>query len=341
MAYWDKDNEFSIIQLRRTKLSLNNESHKEKLSKHALKFGEPVFIPSNHYLIVANADNQSVVSNQYRFKEYKSNIIDCSVFFDANSRETIDSKNKDVVQLIDDTEKKIYCAGRAKDITYNNINVQQALDDIHGITYAKADYKGGNALGIKTETPKSENVDYFVTGVRPYTQGKINILYNAQLAKTAENDIAPYGVRFNAKTGVLKGAAWNDYAEYRIGFDGEPGRCVYEYGDGSVHRTTERLQPGASIVSDTYGMVIGETADANTPIALSGRTLAYTYEDRNLYVVGDAVCSGPDGTISKMTREEIKEYPDRIIGIVSEIPDYEYWGQFATKVNGRIWIKIK
>jgi hypothetical protein len=42
-----------------------------------------------------------------------------------------------------------------------------------------------------------------------------------------------------------------------------------------------------------------------------------------------------------MTREEIKEYPDRIIGHVSEIPNYEYWGTGNVKVDNRIWIKIK
>jgi hypothetical protein len=26
-----------------------------------------------------------------------------------------------------------------------------------------------------------------------------------------------------------------------------------------------------------------------------------------------------------MTREEIREYPERILGTVSEIPDYEVW----------------
>jgi hypothetical protein len=44
-----------------------------------------------------------------------------------------------------------------------------------------------------------------------------------------------------------------------------------------------------------------------------------------------------------MTREEIKEWPDRIVGIVSEIPDYEEWGpeNNKIKVGNRIWIKIK
>ena len=40
-----------------------------------------------------------------------------------------------------------------------------------------------------------------------------------------------------------------------------------------------------------------------------------------------------------MTREEIKEYPDRIVGIVSEIPTYEKWNNVYTK--NRIWIKIR
>lgn len=43
----------------------------------------------------------------------------------------------------------------------------------------------------------------------------------------------------------------------------------------------------------------------------------------------------------KMTREEICEWPDRIVGIVSEIPEYERWGSGNVEVNDRIWIKVK
>jgi hypothetical protein len=42
-----------------------------------------------------------------------------------------------------------------------------------------------------------------------------------------------------------------------------------------------------------------------------------------------------------MSREEIREWPDRIIGIVSEIPDYKIWGTGNVEVNGRIWIKVR
>jgi len=69
--------------------------------------------------------------------------------------------------------------------------------------------------------------------------------------------------------------------------------------------------------------------------------LVYTYRDRYEYHAGDAVCSAPDGTVDIMTREEIKEYPDAIIGIVSEIPNYTTWGTGNIPVNGRIWIKVR
>jgi len=41
-----------------------------------------------------------------------------------------------------------------------------------------------------------------------------------------------------------------------------------------------------------------------------------------------------------MTREEIVNYPDRIVGIVSEIPNYNIWGEDDIQVNGRIWIYV-
>lgn len=139
---------------------------------------------------------------------------------------------------------------------------------------------------------------------------------------------------------VLYGAAWNDYAEFRKAETIEPGRVVVEDVLGEMKLSTERMQPGANIISDTYGFTIGQTEECQTPIAVAGRVLAYTYEDRNSYPLGAAVCSGPNGTVSLMTREEIREYPERIIGIVSEIPDYEVWGAGEIKVNNRIWIKI-
>ena len=76
-------------------------------------------------------------------------------------------------------------------------------------------------------------------------------------------------------------------------------------------------------------------------MAVAGRVLAYCEGNRADYHAGDTVCAGPNGKVMKMTREEIREWPDRIIGIVSEIPEYEVWGTGNVPVNGRIWIKVK
>lgn len=150
------------------------------------------------------------------------------------------------------------------------------------------------------------------------------------------------GVNGVIRAGKVYGAVWNDYAEYRKTKEYiQPGYCVIETGKGDLIKSSERLQPGANIVSDTFGFAIGETEQIKTPLAVSGRVLAYPYEDRDSYQAGDPVCSGPNGTISKMTREEVREYPDRIIGTVSEIPNYEVWGTGNVKVNNRIWIKVK
>lgn len=136
-------------------------------------------------------------------------------------------------------------------------------------------------------------------------------------------------------------AVFNDYAECRKTIDLEPGRVVVDNDDGSLSCANSRLLPGAQIISDTYGNLIGEMPNAQTPIAVSGRVLVYPYQNRNNYHAGMAVCSAPNGTVDIMTREEIKEYPDCIVGIVSEIPNYEKWGTNQVNVNNRIWIRIK
>ena len=69
--------------------------------------------------------------------------------------------------------------------------------------------------------------------------------------------------------------------------------------------------------------------------------LAYCEGNRYDYQAGDTVCAGPNGKVVKMTRKEIQEWPDRIVGTVSEIPKYDTWGSGNVKVNGRIWIKVR
>ena len=143
-------------------------------------------------------------------------------------------------------------------------------------------------------------------------------------------------------TNGLYGAVWNDYAEFRNQIEEiKPGYCVASMDNGQVYKATEKLQACDGIVSDTFGFSIGETDECKTPLAVAGRVLAYCEGNRYDYHSGDTVCAGPEGKVCKMTREEIREWPDRIIGIVSEIPEYERWGTCDVLVDGRIWIKVK
>ena len=140
----------------------------------------------------------------------------------------------------------------------------------------------------------------------------------------------------------IYGAVWNDYAEYRSQNETiEPGYITYCDDDGKLKKTVERLQKYEGVVSDTFGFAIGETDDCKTPLAVSGRALVYCDPEEEHFHSGDCVCAGPNGLAYRMTREEIIEFPDRIVGVVSEIPTYETWGTGNVEVNGRIWIRIK
>lgn len=139
----------------------------------------------------------------------------------------------------------------------------------------------------------------------------------------------------------LYGAVWNDFAEYRTFRYGEPvaGKVVVECGDDTVKLCDKRLSKGAMITSDTAGIVIGQKTHG-IPVAVAGRVLAYTDKPRDTFEVGDAVCSGKDGTISRMHWWEKLLFPDRILGVVSCIPNYGVWGTGDIEVNNRVWVRI-
>lgn len=160
----------------------------------------------------------------------------------------------------------------------------------------------------------------------------------------ASNHSATSGLTGNAtiKAGAVYGAVWNDYAEYRNQKEVvEPGYCVASDNNGKIYKTIEKFQACDGIVSDTFGFAIGETEKCKTALAVAGRVLAYCEGNRYDYQSGDTVCAGPNGKVVKMTRKEIQEWPDRIVGTVSEIPEYDTWGSGNVKVNGRIWIKVR
>ena len=207
-----------------------------------------------------------------------------------------------------------------------------------------------NALLTTGGTMTGQLISTYTDAIR-LVQGNYGLIMrndgtNFYLLPTNSGD--PYGtwnsgttsVRVELASGALYGAVWNDYAECREANTIEPGHVVYEVGDDTLAETYERMMPACSIISDTFGFAIGQTEKCKTPLAQAGRVLAYPFENRNSYKPGDAVCSGPNGTVSKMTQEEKINHPECIIGYVSCVPNYETWGEKDTKVNGRIWIKV-
>lgn len=184
----------------------------------------------------------------------------------------------------------------------------------------------------------TSNTNYYLIGASSTGDTSLYRAYN--FSGTANTT----GCYFNGYTGVLYGAAWNDYAEFRECKEKfKPGNVVFENGDDTLSISTQRLQRGCSIVSDTYGFAIGETKQAKCPIAVSGRVLAFPYESLEEFEkhIGYAVCSGPNGTVSIMTEEEERNHPSCIIGTISAIPQYDVWGPNTIEVNNRVWIKIK
>lgn len=310
---------------------------------------QPVYL--NNGVITACAGSQSGTEKQQSFKISGSNGTAHWYYLGHLT------SNGDNSEVIIDIYSGNGYNGAGNQNTHISIFVKdgwqstRAAANSFGISYL-VDHSDVNATSIRVKGLASADniIDLYVYLPWGYSDGYYSIkgYYNTWAHKGTRSTAEPTSGEvqncvFGAfRAGQVYGAVWNDYAEYRQTKKHiQPGYCVIETGKGDLIKSSERLQPGANIVSDTFGFAIGETEQTKTPLAVSGRVLAYPYEDRDSYQAGDPVCSGPNGTISKMTREEVREYPERIIGTVSEIPDYEVWGTGNVKVNNRIWIKVK
>lgn len=253
--------------------------------------------------------------------------------------------------------------GLTSPMPYNILTTKSAVTVAQGgtgattVAQARANLELGDASthGFTSEVvsgttsedlPSAAAVASFVDGKNYYSKsgGTISGSVTVSGSLTVTGAITASGNISGAK---VYNAVWNDYAECRNVGTLEPGYCVTETSSGVMYKTWERLQPGCKMTSDTFGTCMGETDEAQTPIAVAGRVLAYPYRDVSEYHLGDAVCSAPDGKIDIMTREEIKEYPERIVGTVSEIPGYDVWyggtkeDPKPIQVNGRIWIYVR
>ena len=215
--------------------------------------------------------------------------------------------------------------------------------------YPIYDYDTGKPVEagvIKANQPVSLTFDgskfYFGSGAGTALKYGSRINIAGMWDKSASNPSASTPITYNGYLYATRvyGGVWNDIAESRecVSYI-TPGNVVVEVGDDTVKSSDDRLIPGAMIASDTYGLAIGEFDDKHVPVAIAGRALAYFDGNVSDYKVGTPVCSGRNGMVSAMTREEVREYPDCIIGTVCSIPTYEEWN--GVKVNGRIWIKVR
>lgn len=342
------------INLMRTSLSINDG----KISGTTLGAAEPLYLDfegkiNNIYdsknsdihkwLMIGDGSN-TPISDYYVIKATSQLNAERHVFYRFLQELPSNSYKEEGLQLTnEDTTIRIFPKTNAKYVNYDTTGntVEDVLNSLTSLKRAVSDTDGGSAkyLSVNTPTQTSVSNKFYVLGTLNSTNvsgdNKAHSVYKA-IIPTGENN--KEGIYFDGRTGVLFGAAWNDFAEFRE-CNALPGQCVVENGDGSLSISNDFLKAGASIVSDTYGMIIGKHSNDSLPIAVAGRVLAYPYYDKYMYTPGCAVCSAPDGKIVPMAREEIMKFPDRIVGYVSEIPNYEEWN--GVKVNGRIWIKIK
>lgn len=280
------------------KRSSNNVSTLDSLEERLL-FGEPLLIDSgDKYLVLGPGPVASDNDNEQL--PSRETLVSKSIFFRGMSQEEADQG----VMYIENNGQKILVSQKTKD--------QVAAKEICC-----------TAVFNKNTIQSNDNKYY--------------LLCNDSNKQLYNFDLGDIGIYIDSK-GVLHGGAWNDYAENReyddeVTIEDLSGRVVCENGHGKLILSRERLQPCAYVVSDTFGVTIGE---GNVSVAVAGRVLVHIDDEVEL---GDCVAAGFNGKATKMTRQEIINYPDRILGTVIEIPDYDKFNDKS--VNGRVWIRVK
>ena len=244
---------------------------------------------------------------------------------------------KDLINNAEDEVLEILNIIRLSQEEYNSLAAAGTLDP--KAIYMTEAANGGNIDELKTYIDNNflKLSGGTVTGVTTFTDTTASTSTTTGTVTIAGG----LGVAGDIYANKVYGAVWNDFAEYRTYKYSKPnpGQVVVECGDDTVKLCDHRLSKGAMITSDTAGIVIGQKTKG-IPVAVAGRVLAYTDKPRENFKVGDTVCSGKDGTISKMHWWEKLLFPDRILGVVSCIPNYVVWGTGDIEVNNRIWVKI-
>ena len=260
---------------------------------------------------------------------------------------------KDLINNAEDEVLEILNIIRLSQEEYNSLAAAGTLDP--KAIYMTEAANGGNTDELKTYIDNADTTT--LNSAKTYSDNNFLKLSGGTVTgvttfsnTTASTSTTTGAVKISGGLGVagdiyanhVYGAVWNDFAEYRTYKYSKPnpGQVVVECGDDTVKLCDHRLSKGAMITSDTAGIVIGQKTKG-IPVAVAGRVLAYTDKPRDTFKVGDAVCSGKDGKVSKMHWWEKLLFPDRILGVVSCVPNYVVWGTGDIEVNNRIWVRIR
>ena len=138
-------------------------------------------------------------------------------------------------------------------------------------------------------------------------------------------------------------AVWNDVADFQKLYYNEEivfGKCYYDTSDG-LKICNKRCQKSVvGIASNTFGFGLGAGSDNAIPIGVVGWTLAFV---DNEYEPGTPLTNTENGTLTEMTLQEKRDYPERLVAIYKKIENKQKWGVPGKEinVNGRHWVKIK
>lgn len=139
-------------------------------------------------------------------------------------------------------------------------------------------------------------------------------------------------------------AVWNDISdaiEVQDDLEVEPGFC-YMFDGKTYKKTEEYCQKGVlGIHSDTAGDILGRKCrHKELDIAIGGFVLAHVDD---IYESGTPLTCGPDGCLTEMKREDVREYPERLVATYWRPEQADFWGPENSQiaVNGRQWVKVK
>lgn len=348
------------IQLKRTIVPQNVQLSSLNIR---LKHGEPLFIKKvadasggepKYYLAVGDdADEVQSAKDAPMFRAYSSTKASDIIFGTAVS--TVQYSGGNIKQLYDDNGGNVLPITLASAVFYTAdegttyVDAQTKLAGIDATLYTATTGLVDKVTALETVVGTTG-----VTKVNSTTATADKNYYLLARLATSENDTTIYdgqpstrteastGIYFNGSTGALMSAAWNsDLAERRPASAGElftAGDCVVDTNSGVLYHSFEDLQPNAHIISDSYGFCMGPE-DGGEAIALCGQVLAKCITEPSKLEIGDCLCATVCGKLRKMTRREIRKYPDRIVGTFIRVPKEDKWMGHYT--YGKILINIK